>query len=463
MNFEILFFQLLCHKNCSLELLFSFVISYVAFCLSIIERSSVGLSFFLGFCSLATGIYSFKNFKGSSLEIKVDTLPRLNLLNNIKLPHDMKLLSIHSGGLGVIAYSPNLDRRLFCCKNKHNNSIRIDSNWIKNNHLFIDSRVKRREKIAKNVFPMAEGYLLSLLNNKNLDFYNSSLAELRTDLFVNHDVNNVEIARTDYFEFTLTAKMSTKYRRYTIGESNYSNMFDLIFPYQVEANNDKKLLKIGDPQNFISNVIGVNTLALTTDKKFIIWRQGDRSHSSANLLVPTGSGSLDWLDVVRCSLIKGKSPRLNEIIEYGATRELAEENRIDIKGHRINLDLKNIDFAMNNTWLLGGYRWLDNGGKPDFVAITKLDISSDQIRPDLREVRFAEDGHKERINMLIDDVTLEHGLAGLNEGIQKLEEQKFELSIPLYYTLTRLRSILENTDNYKTEQISEFKIFLGLH
>lgn len=468
-NVEIVFFYLLIHRWEAFLLVCSFLFSFLAplFLLphNFVLNTGSSVTIVSGFIS----IVAFFRFKGGNPGIKLVQIPDLEggrkscylisaNIHNISLPENMEKFEIRSNSLDVVAYSPKLDLKLFSSKFDPRSFIRLSNNWKNNSGLFLKSRSDRRRKIG-DVIPMAAGYMLALLQDPNLDFYNSSLAALNTDIFANPGENIFEVEKTDYFEFLLTAKASNKYRKYTNGEKEIVNLFDKVFPYRELHNGSPTLLQLGDSENYISNVIGVNTLAFTTDKKFIIWRQGDRNHSSARKLVPTGSGSLDWLDIVQCSKILGAQPKLSEIIEYGACRELAEENRLRVGGQERNLDQNNREFAMNNTWVIGGYRWLDVGAKPDFVSVTKLNISSAQIRPDLREVYSIHDGEGETVDMRI-ELSFAQGSDSLKAGIRKLIEENLELSVPLAFTLFRLIAILDNTEDNKSESFVQFKKFL---
>ncbi|MFP3361451.1 hypothetical protein R0K17_29525, partial [Planococcus sp. SIMBA_143] len=65
-------------------------------------------------------------------------------------------------------------------------------------------------------------------------------------------------------------------------------------------------------------------------------------------------------------------------IEFSMKRELWEEN--GGKAHKIGIE----EFA--ETKLLGFFRWLKRGGKPEFVGISKLRCTLDELTPDLNEL-----------------------------------------------------------------------------
>ncbi|WP_207573516.1 hypothetical protein [Mycolicibacterium celeriflavum] len=115
----------------------------------------------------------------------------------------------------------------------------------------------------------------------------------------------------------------------------------------------------------LANLLGVSTLAMTTDDFLVLPLQSEASSSSARLLAPSGSGSLeprDLSDSAASTLLRGVERELRE--ECGLTRS-------DIAGSR----------------LIGFGRWLEHGGKPEFIALTALTIEAGAIR---RKPKWAE-------------------------------------------------------------------------
>lgn len=110
----------------------------------------------------------------------------------------------------------------------------------------------------------------------------------------------------------------------------------------------------------LANIIGVSTLAITADDHLVVVLQSRGSGSSAGMWAPSGSGSLEPRDV-----LDGAS--LEETVSHGAVRELREECVIreeDVRG----------------SCLIGYGRWLEHGGKPEFITLTALSLTSEQIR-----------------------------------------------------------------------------------
>ncbi|MPV38400.1 hypothetical protein [Georgenia subflava] len=114
-------------------------------------------------------------------------------------------------------------------------------------------------------------------------------------------------------------------------------------------------------QSELANVVGVSTLAITSDDHLLIVLQSRRSSASAELWAPSGSGSLEPRDVVA-----DVSTTLQEVVTKGAERELVEECGIR-------------PASIVASTVLGFGRWLDRGAKPEFVCLTALDLSSAEV------------------------------------------------------------------------------------
>ena len=113
-------------------------------------------------------------------------------------------------------------------------------------------------------------------------------------------------------------------------------------------------------ESTLADCVGVSTIAFTADDQLVLVRQTSRNTASARLLAPSGSGSLDLRDL-------GPGPStaqsLQEILRRGMERELREETGVrqdEIVATRIT----------------GFARWLERGAKPEFFAITKLNVTA---------------------------------------------------------------------------------------
>jgi hypothetical protein len=120
----------------------------------------------------------------------------------------------------------------------------------------------------------------------------------------------------------------------------------------------------------VNNHVGVSTLAITSDRYLGVWQQGHLNIQDPGKIVATGSGSADYADLDTTSL-------RNSVIR-GMQRELREE------GLRRGVD-EQVAFS-GQTTIIAFFRWLDRGGKPEFVGLTRLGVSRADVYPDHREV-----------------------------------------------------------------------------
>jgi hypothetical protein len=124
----------------------------------------------------------------------------------------------------------------------------------------------------------------------------------------------------------------------------------------------------------LANSVGVSTLAITADGKAIVVLQSGNTESSQGELAPSGSGSLDLRDVVKVRSGKA-TEQLISVVRSGMERELCEE---------AHLRPGEIEW----TEVLGYYRWMNKGAKPEYTGVTKLTRTSAELRS--RRVSFAE-------------------------------------------------------------------------
>lgn len=179
------------------------------------------------------------------------------------------------------------------------------------------------------------------------------------------------------------------------------------------------------PFEYFSNEIGVSTLAITSDGWLFFQQQGNGADNSPGLIVPSGSGSADWKDY---------NPKytLDEIISVSTKRELSEETGYGNK-HVNDIIIKNK--------VLGMFRWLNLGGKPEFVSITLMRISINDIHPLHSEQYFYLNNNycfKIINNSCIDNAELEKCWKIIKD---------IRCSVPLYMNLKILKEYIENEKN----------------
>lgn len=119
----------------------------------------------------------------------------------------------------------------------------------------------------------------------------------------------------------------------------------------------------------LANIVGISTIALTTDDFVVIIEQTANNSASGSLLAPSGSGSLEPRDA------ESGGTSLQDVLVAGMERELAEE-----------CGLHPDDVV--ETQVVGYARWLERGAKPEFFGVTRLTISSAELA--LRKTRGSE-------------------------------------------------------------------------
>ncbi len=250
-------------------------------------------------------------------------------------------------------------------------------------------------------------------------FFNEQKTCLATDMLVGTD--SVEVFRGSYFRSFLTNEMSVREIE-SVGSSP-ARIFggrDL-YPCSLGPDNDYVLKPIEDSR--MGNHIGISTLGYTKDGKIVIWQQSNRAQQNPGNLVPVGSGSCDWQDWERV----GRPANLKSLVSGAMQRELKEESLGDLeKFSKVTLD----------TRLLGFFRWLNRGGKPEFVGLTKIDVKANRLAANGVEVGKP------------DYAITEYPASTLEELKGTIEEllNKEHISVPLWMSLFCLREAIDAGD-----------------
>ena len=177
----------------------------------------------------------------------------------------------------------------------------------------------------------------------------------------------------------------------------------------------------------MNNHIGCSTIAFTKDHYVVFWTQNLAAQVSKDLLMPTGSGSVNASDFTENDLHK--------TLRLAMERELYEESSISSK--KIGCQ----------TQVIGFFRWLNRGGKPEFVGISQLDCSVQDLAPNNQEVKS--DFEKSHLNR-----EYIGSLADL-EKMLKTMQQRENTSLSLYMSLLFLEEYLQHHP-------FELKSFLGV-
>jgi 8-oxo-dGTP pyrophosphatase MutT (NUDIX family) len=193
-------------------------------------------------------------------------------------------------------------------------------------------------------------YVLRRSSGAKLPF-NGPCVRLETDLSSLH-VNNlvdVRLRPADFFD----ALCSNELTRWSITRSGLD--WDFHHRYLLDSHNRVIALS----QSELANIVGVSTLAITTDDHVLLVLQSGKSSASAQLWAPSGSGSLEPQDV-------SNQDRLSDVVLSGAVRELREECGLTPD-------------SVLSSQLLGYGRWLERGAKPEFVCVTALSCTSNDV------------------------------------------------------------------------------------
>lgn len=171
--------------------------------------------------------------------------------------------------------------------------------------------------------------------------------------------------------------------------SNYSARFDVLTNHDVVLLEGRSLVvdRCGAlrplEENRLANIVGVSTLAVTSDGAVVVVAQGRGAASSPGLAAPSGSGTLEPLDIPRRGVVPGDHPTLRSAVVTGMERELREE---------VNLEAAQI----SRTVVTGYFRWWEQGAKPEYVGVSLLTVDAAAVlelkqraseRPYVRQVR----------------------------------------------------------------------------
>ena len=232
------------------------------------------------------------------------------------------------------------------------------------------SETKRKE--TKTYVKQYKETLLKFLNHRWYEicklggiFTNDKKICLASEIFPDKDgTYKWRVTKGNYYCGYLTNFIYTQY----VGGSHYK-----LFP-PVNMNTDP-IKTLGDSD--FSDHIGVSTLLYTSDGYVFVFRQAGNAGYNANYYMPTGSGSMDFADFK-------EGEDLRQMVIRGAERELAEESSLK------KLMGKDIFESALETSVIGYYRDMERGGKPEFCCVSRIDkIKEDvmeYIRPSEKEI-----------------------------------------------------------------------------
>lgn len=169
-------------------------------------------------------------------------------------------------------------------------------------------------------------------------------------------------------------------------------------------------------QSWLANIVGISTLGITQDGYLVVVSQTEQNVESGGRLAPSGSGSLDPVDLAAAEMT------LDAVLAAGMERELREE-----------CDLP--DVALQ-TFVTGFGRWIERGAKPEFFGVTLMACRVADV--DGRPASRSEAGFVARIRAR---GLGEDPVAALRAGELDLGTDRW--SVPLRAALDALRRALE--------------------
>lgn len=286
--------------------------------------------------------------------------------------------------------------------------------WNNNINLEIDTNKKEKVKkfILKNKEIIAPFFQYQYYKSKKNQqyFFNDYKFCMASDLYAGEEA--VRCYKSDYYSSFLTNEICMSALK-RIEDATIIYDASNFYPCEYKDKDKTYYLQPVDKSE-MNNHIGVSTLAITKDNYIVLRKQNKKSQQNKNKFVPTGSGSCDWSD------IRGKS--FTDTIEYAMKRELWEENG----SKKISPTIEEV----GQTKVLGFYRWLERGGKPEFVGITKLNCNFHAMEVNTEE--FVDITNRTDMDTYnLDDID------NLPEIIEIIKDYD-NISIPLYMCLDAL-------------------------
>lgn len=398
------------------------------------------LLFIVGFIREVWALLDYRKYEFHPSKELSHAIEKINL-GDVENESEYKIYrnQINVGeGIRTDSYLMSLDVNEYLLHNGENIKLQLDSkvpDFVKN-------------KVNNNILFYSLAKQASICRKIKVKFINEEKVGLCTTL--SKGVKNVEIYKTNYYHSFLLNDLSTK-NIYENEECVNSSMDT--FPIWVGKENcpvlrdqvkkecppkdecihlqhrDNSCPPINDnsftmktlEESRLSNHIGCNTLLITSDYKLIIWRQNGKSMRSQELLAPTGSGSMDFVDHT------SEVHNLNSLVINGMERELREESKMP----------KGSNFSMSSM-VVGYYRWINKAGLPGFLGITKTSLHSEEIKFDSTEVNKRDVSNYDA-----------NCKTNLKKTIKELLDSS-ELSTPLRANLIALSALIDD------QKVSDF-------
>ena len=284
-------------------------------------------------------------------------------------------------------------------------------------------------ELPSDMKSIAAGVLYGHYRRNDAPHFNGRVVRQVTDLDA---TGRVAISGADYFDLLTTNYLAGR----TVCDASGNCVVDgPPWLSSVRPDGSRRMLSLR--QSRLANVIGVSSLAFTADvpRRLVLVRQSPVSASSPGLWAPSASGSMDERDVA--SRRPGEEMSFSQLVVRAMERELVEESNIE-------------PALILGTRILGYYRWLNKGGKPEYAGVTRLGVRADQLRllPRVEERPWVK-----RVSILgeLDMTALRRGetLQALPEDLHDMARHEHvhlrdSTSFPLYMCLRYLGSALRH-------------------
>jgi hypothetical protein len=166
--------------------------------------------------------------------------------------------------------------------------------------------------------------------------------------------------------------------------------------YPHEKSGDSKYRLKSFSEDFDPLQLGVTAVGLTSDNCVVLLSTANNIATGAGQVTVAASGSADWEDIQRSHEVFDSHPTggtkdlatsqvgdLVGLVKTGMLRELFEENGLNLGHGKLN---EFIRLHATNTLVTGFFRWVENGGKPEFVGVVKLNKTSNEMEIDDEEI-----------------------------------------------------------------------------
>jgi hypothetical protein len=317
----------------------------------------------------------------------------------------------------AIAYSKSFNNFLL----NNQNDIEISLNKEYRERLLRQLRAEKDKLVQILLWKWCESFKSgSLLINESKV---SVASPIRTN------IAKITLFKGDYFSSFLTNELSL-FKIHRQGASRRSFFYDgsRKFP-RIIVEGIERLQEFNE--YVFGNHIGASTIAVSSDKYLSLWVQNKKAQQSVGLFAPTGSGSLDWNDI-------NNTTSLKKAVVTGMNREFHEES--NRRGQKLSAS------QIEETLLIGYFRRLARGGKPEFVAISRLAVSHIELEPNLEEV---EDISNARTVEMMNHYPVKT-FTQLQLTVRDLLESnanKRQLSVPLWANLLALNDVINSQPN----------------